>query len=230
MNNGRRSVLVCGCKSASELARFCSASSRDPKTILAHVLFLEESSRNVGEMDSRKPFLLLSQAVTPPALHIFDVIIWCHSNNRYTAHYTFPRVREFSVALLSNRRSFGDGPLNIELWSKLHKEEKSFQEIGKILKLSFTTFGYIVKKYLETGSVENKPRPGGPSKWTTRAKRMIVRSATNKPMTSAQNFTNELLSSCNVSVSAQTVRNVLHSAGLKKKARELPERNLILVK
>ncbi|GFX81408.1 transposable element Tcb1 transposase [Trichonephila clavipes] len=46
---------------------------------------------------------------------------------------------------------------------------------------------------------------------------MIVRSAINKPMTSAQNFTNELLSSCNVSVSAQTVRNVLHSAGLKAK-------------
>ncbi|GFY30648.1 transposable element Tcb2 transposase [Trichonephila clavipes] len=34
-------------------------------------------------------------------------------------------------------------------------------------------------------------------------------------MTSAQNIANELLSSCNVSVSAQTVRNVLHSAGLK---------------
>ncbi|GFY35922.1 hypothetical protein TNCV_4842941 [Trichonephila clavipes] len=46
---------------------------------------------------------------------------------------------------------------------------------------------------------------------------MIVRSATNKAMTSAQNFTNELRSSCNISVSAQTVRNVLHSAGLKAK-------------
>ncbi|GFV69171.1 transposable element Tcb2 transposase [Trichonephila clavipes] len=34
-------------------------------------------------------------------------------------------------------------------------------------------------------------------------------------MTLAQNIVNELLSSCNVSVSAQTVRNVLHSAGLK---------------
>ncbi|GFT26560.1 transposable element Tc1 transposase [Trichonephila clavipes] len=59
------------------------------------------------------------------------------------------------------------------------------------------------------------PRPGGSSKLTSRAKRMTVRSATNKPMTSAQNIANELLSSCNVSVSAQTVRNVLHSAGLK---------------
>ncbi|GFV64252.1 paired domain-containing protein [Trichonephila clavipes] len=98
--------------------------------------------------------------------------------------------------------------------TELHKEEKSFRKIGKILKLSFITFGYIVKKYLETGSVENKPRPGGPSKLTSRAKRMIVRSATNKPMTSAQNFTNELLSSCNVLVSAQTVRNVLHGAAL----------------
>ncbi|GFU22192.1 hypothetical protein TNCV_2540871, partial [Trichonephila clavipes] len=43
----------------------------------------------------------------------------------------------------------------------------------------------------------------------------IAGSATNKPKSSAQNIANELLSSCNVSVSAQTVRNVLHSAGLK---------------
>ncbi|GFU55959.1 hypothetical protein TNCV_3971991 [Trichonephila clavipes] len=57
----------------------------------------------------------------------------------------------------------------------------------------------------ETGSVENKPSPGGPSKLTSRAKRMIVRSATNKPMTSAQNIANELMSSCNASVPAQTV-------------------------
>ncbi|GFS95947.1 transposable element Tcb2 transposase [Trichonephila clavipes] len=34
-------------------------------------------------------------------------------------------------------------------------------------------------------------------------------------MTSAQNLANELLSSCNVSVSAHTVINILHSAGLK---------------
>ncbi|GFV93159.1 transposable element Tcb2 transposase [Trichonephila clavipes] len=47
---------------------------------------------------------------------------------------------------------------------------------------------------------------------------MIVRSATNKPMPSAQNIVNELLSFCNVSVSAQTVRNGLHSAGLKARA------------
>ncbi|GFV20502.1 paired domain-containing protein [Trichonephila clavipes] len=78
--------------------------------------------------------------------------------------------------------------------TELHKEEKSFREIGKILKLSFTTIGYIVKKYLETGSVNNKSRPGGPSKLTSRAKRMILRSATNKPLTSAQNIANELLS------------------------------------
>ncbi|GFW89734.1 paired domain-containing protein [Trichonephila clavipes] len=75
----------------------------------------------------------------------------------------------------------------------LHKEGKSFREVGYILKLSFTTVGYIVKKYLETGSVENKPRPGGMSKLTSRATRMTVRSATNKPMTSAQNIANELL-------------------------------------
>ncbi|GFW78789.1 paired domain-containing protein [Trichonephila clavipes] len=92
--------------------------------------------------------------------------------------------------------------------TELRKEGKSFREIGKILKLSFTTVGYIVRKYLETGSVENKPRPGGPRKLTSRAKRMIVTSAKNTPMTSAQNIANELLSlslsSCNVSASAQS--------------------------
>ncbi|GFT83557.1 transposable element Tcb1 transposase [Trichonephila clavipes] len=56
--------------------------------------------------------------------------------------------------------------------AELHKEGKSFREIGKVLKLSFTTVGYIAKKYLVTvtGSVENKPRPGGLSKLTSRAK------------------------------------------------------------
>ncbi|GFV05815.1 transposable element Tcb2 transposase [Trichonephila clavipes] len=73
------------------------------------------------------------------------------------------------------------------------KREKSFREIGKVLKLSFTTIRYIVKKYLETSSVENKARPGSPSKLTSRSERMIV----------------------SVSVFAQTVRNVLHSASLK---------------
>ncbi|GFW27918.1 paired domain-containing protein [Trichonephila clavipes] len=94
--------------------------------------------------------------------------------------------------------------------------------------ISYAIMSKVSAEGEETGSVENKLRPGGPSKLTSRAKRMIVRSATNKPMPSAQNIVNELLSSCNVSVSAQTVRNGLHSAGLK--ARELPERNLILVK
>ncbi|GFX72341.1 paired domain-containing protein [Trichonephila clavipes] len=77
--------------------------------------------------------------------------------------------------------------------TELHKEGKSFREIGKILKLSFTAVGYIIKKYLESHSVENKLRPGSPSKLTSRAKRMIVKSETNKPMTSAQNIANELL-------------------------------------
>ncbi|GFS55399.1 paired domain-containing protein [Trichonephila clavipes] len=67
--------------------------------------------------------------------------------------------------------------LDMRTITELHKEGKSFQEIGKILKLSFTTVDYIVKKYLETGSVENKSRPGGPSKVTSVAKRMIVRTA-----------------------------------------------------
>ncbi|GFX60886.1 uncharacterized protein TNCV_1311781 [Trichonephila clavipes] len=100
---------------------------------------------------------------------------------------------------------------------------QDFYERGNMkLPLKWKNFKTVIynrwlhrKKYLETGSVENKPRPSGPSKLISRAKRIVVMSATNKPMTSAQNIANELLSSCNVSVSTQTVRNVLHSAGLK---------------
>ncbi|GFX99579.1 paired domain-containing protein [Trichonephila clavipes] len=90
-----------------------------------------------------------------------------------------PKTKEFSLDMRKHI-------------TELHKEGKSFREIGNILKLSFTTVGYIVKKYLETGSVENKLKPGGPSKLISRAKRMTVRSATNKLMTSAQNIANEL--------------------------------------
>ncbi|GFW02881.1 paired domain-containing protein [Trichonephila clavipes] len=96
--------------------------------------------------------------------------------------------------------------------TELHKEGNLS---GKHFKTVIYNRWLHRKKYLETGSVENKPRPGGPSQLTSRAKRMTVRSATNKPMTSAQNIANELLSSYNVSVSAQTVRKALHSAGLK---------------
>ncbi|GFX01811.1 uncharacterized protein TNCV_1022141 [Trichonephila clavipes] len=95
--------------------------------------------------------------------------------------------------------------------------DQNFGEVYDIRKKNFktviyTTVGYIAKKYVETYTVES---PGGPSKLTSRAKRTIVRSTTNKPMTSAQNIANELLSSCNVSVSAQTVGNVVNSDGLK---------------
>ncbi|GFT19587.1 transposable element Tc1 transposase [Trichonephila clavipes] len=64
---------------------------------------------------------------------------------------------------------------------------------GVVVKKSFKTVIYNRwlhrKKYLVTGTVENKPRPGGTSKLTSRAKRMIV--------------------------IVCSIRNVLHSAGLK---------------
>ncbi|GFT94576.1 transposable element Tcb1 transposase [Trichonephila clavipes] len=80
----------------------------------------------------------------------------------------------------------------------------------------------------ETGSVENKPRPGGPSKLTSRAKRMIVRSVTKKPMTSAQNIANELL--CHhVMFQCLLRQSEMYCTALVRKS-ELPERNLILEK
>ncbi|GFX65024.1 hypothetical protein TNCV_451621 [Trichonephila clavipes] len=91
---------------------------------------------------------------------------------------------------------------------------------------SFTIFFSQTMDHTETGSVENKPRPGGPSKW--RAKRMILRSETNKLMTSAQNISNVLL--CHhVTFQCLLRQSEMYCTALVRKP-ELPERNLTLVK
>ncbi|KAF8785623.1 hypothetical protein HNY73_011140 [Argiope bruennichi] len=97
----------------------------------------------------------------------------------------------------------------------LNKSGKSYREIQKMVKLPFTTIGYIVRKYKNTGRVENERRPGSPSKLTSRNKRSIVKAAIRKPQISAQKIADGLLASSNIRVTAQTIRNVLHSAGLK---------------
>lgn len=113
-----------------------------------------------------------------------------------------PKTRE--VALVMRNRII-----------ELHKNGKSYREIGKAIQLPFTTVGYIVRKYEELGSIENKPRPGRLNKLTMRVKRSVVKTALKNPMVSAQKIVEDIATSSNIIVTPQTIRNVLHNAGLK---------------
>ncbi|GFQ88326.1 hypothetical protein TNCT_390371 [Trichonephila clavata] len=88
--------------------------------------------------------------------------------------------------------------------TELHKA-KTFPGNRKNFKTVIYNRWLHRKKVFRLAVLKISPDLVGPGKLTSRAKRVIVRSATNKPMTSAQNIANELLLSCNVSVSVQTV-------------------------
>ena len=53
-----------------------------------------------------------------------------------------------------------------ELIIKLRKEGKTCVEVGKILDVSKSAVSYWTRRYNETGSLEDKPRPGRPTTLT----------------------------------------------------------------
>nr|XP_042903079.1 uncharacterized protein LOC122270307 [Parasteatoda tepidariorum] len=92
---------------------------------------------------------------------------------------------------------------------------KSYRDIGKKLKLSFSTVRSIIKKVEETGSTKNKPRSGRPVKVNDRERRHVVKMALRNPTQSARNLANDFASTSGKSVTPQTIRNVLHMSGLR---------------
>lgn len=91
----------------------------------------------------------------------------------------------------------------------------SYRDIHDIVKINFSTVRYIIKKYEETGNTDNKRRSGRPSKLTSRARRSIVRNALNNPLSSAKKIAIDIASETRITVTPQTIRNVLHDVGLK---------------
>jgi len=94
----------------------------------------------------------------------------------------------------------------------LRKRGESYREIGKTLKLSFSTVRHVIKKYEETNSTKNRRRSGRPKALTVREQRNIIKEAIKNPFVSAQSLSADIATSSGKTVSAQTVRNVLHSA------------------
>lgn len=96
---------------------------------------------------------------------------------------------------------------------KEYKKGTSYRGIGGILDLPHTTVQYILKKYKDTGSVENKPRSGRPKKLSRRDVSLIVREVGKNPRISGPELVTHIANTSNTTVHPKTVRRVLHKNG-----------------
>lgn len=96
----------------------------------------------------------------------------------------------------------------------LRKRGESYRKIGKTLNLHFATVQCIIKKYEKTGSTENQSRSGRPMALSIRDRRNIVKQAIKNPFVSARTLSNDIETASGKTVCPQTIRNILHSAGI----------------
>ncbi|XP_078038033.1 uncharacterized protein LOC144470587 [Augochlora pura] len=94
----------------------------------------------------------------------------------------------------------------------LQKSGKSYRKIDNSLNLSLSTVKNVVKKFKETGSVENKSRSGRSKVVTIRKRRGIIKEAIKNLFESAKSLAVGIATYSGKEVNAQRVRNVLHSA------------------
>lgn len=98
---------------------------------------------------------------------------------------------------------------------KLHLEHKKEREIARIVSRTQSTVHSIIKRYRDTGSVDNKQRSGRPSKVSNRLKAIIVREVKSNPRISGPKIAANVAGTHDVHVTPQTVRNILHKHGYK---------------
>ena len=83
-----------------------------------------------------------------------------------------------------------------------------------MVNLSNSAEQYVIKRFKEGNRSENKVRKGRPIKLTKRDERFIIRKFVQSPHLSAVKVTAKLSEKCSSSVSPETVRRVLRTAGL----------------
>lgn len=92
---------------------------------------------------------------------------------------------------------------------KLFCEGKSMGNISKIIGRAKSSVQYVIKHHGETGLLKSKPRSGRPKILTDTTKRSIVRKIKDNPRMSAPKIADELRNNLQITVSDETVRNVL---------------------
>lgn len=94
----------------------------------------------------------------------------------------------------------------------LHKQGKSLRQIAKEVKKPFRTVHYVIGKYKQYNSVENKARSGRPKILSNRDERQILSEVAKNPRISARTLAIHIESSSGKIVCAETVRKVLRKS------------------
>lgn len=122
---------------------------------------------------------------------------------------------------MGNRKEIQISVRNLVI--NLRKENKSYGEIAKIVKLSRSTVQTIIKNYNNTNSTENKPRSGRPKKLSRRDISCILKEVNRDPKISAPKLAQHIEQCSNINVHPRTVCNMLHNNGFKSRvARKKP--------
>ncbi|XP_066159118.1 uncharacterized protein [Euwallacea fornicatus] len=96
----------------------------------------------------------------------------------------------------------------------LRNQGNSYRKIANYLQLNFSTVRYIIKRYEERGTTENKIRKGRSRKLNLRTQRKLKNEVLKNPTISASTLANMVRTSTGVQVSERTIRNSLNSEGL----------------
>lgn len=97
----------------------------------------------------------------------------------------------------------------------LHQEGKSLRSIGQIVKRSHSTIQYVIKKYIETGSVAKTRRNRNRLLLNRRAQSFLLRQIRKDNAISGVKLQGLLQKHLNITVTAQTVRNYVRKVGFR---------------
>lgn len=86
---------------------------------------------------------------------------------------------------------------------------QSYREIGKTLKINFSSVRCVIKRFNERGNTDNLPRKGRPRVLTPRECRSIIQQVHQEPSTSAMNLVNVVELRTGKKISESTVKRVL---------------------
>lgn len=105
----------------------------------------------------------------------------------------------------------------------LRKENKSYGEIAKTVKLSRSTVQTIIRNYNNNNSTENKPRSGRPKKLSRGDVSSFIKVVNQDPKISAPKLAEHVEKCSNIIVTPRTIINALHDAGFNSRvARKKP--------